>query len=137
MRSSDSDLVRAALEAWNRSWRDGDVDAALEFLQRDVVLDFSRNVFNPRVLKGHAGYRQLLAEVGEVWGEVHFEIEELRPAGDDVVVALVLARARGRTSGADTETRVAQVFRLREGKIAEIRAYADREEALRDAGVRG
>jgi ketosteroid isomerase-like protein len=129
------DLVRAVLEAWNRSWREGDPDLALEMLDPDVVLDFSGNVFNPRVLKGHDGFRQLLAEVAEVWDEVIFEVEEFIPTADGVLT-LVVARARGRTSGVAIEDRVAQLFTLREGKIARITTFRSEHEALEAAGLR-
>jgi ketosteroid isomerase-like protein len=104
-------------------------------LDPNVVLDFSGNVFNPRVLKGHEGYRQLLAEVAEVWDEVTFEVEKLIPT-DDGVLTLVVARARGRASGVAIEGRVAQLFTLRKGRITRIRAYSDREEALEAVGLR-
>src|SRR5215207_5190403 len=129
MSQENVELVRAVLETWNRSWRDGDPDPALDMLDPDVVLDFSGNVFNPRVLKGHEGYRQLLVEVGEVWDEVTFEVEELIPT-DDGVLTLVVARARGRASGVAIEERVAQLFTVRDGKISRMQAYSDRDEAL-------
>jgi hypothetical protein len=50
------DLVRAVLEAWNRSWREGDPDLALEMLDPDVVLDFSGNVFNHGSSRGMTAF---------------------------------------------------------------------------------
>jgi ketosteroid isomerase-like protein len=134
MSQENVEIVRAALETWNASWRDGDPDPALDLLDPDVVLDFSGNVFNPRILKGQEGFRQLMAEVVEVWDEVTFEVEELIPT-DDRVVTLVIARARGRASGVTIEDRVAQLFTLRDGKITGVQAYADRAEALEAAGL--
>jgi ketosteroid isomerase-like protein len=48
----------------------------------------------------------------------------------------VIAHARGRASGASIETRVAQLFTLRDGKITRIHAYSDREAALAALGLR-
>jgi ketosteroid isomerase-like protein len=135
MSQENVEVVRAALDAWNRSWRDGDPDPVLEMLDPDVVLDFSGYVLNPRVLEGHEGYRQLLAEVAELWAEVTFEVEEVVPT-DDGVLTLVVRRARGRASGVAIESRVAQLFTLREGKITRMHAYSDREEALEAMGLR-
>jgi ketosteroid isomerase-like protein len=56
MSQENVELVRAALETWNSRWRNGDPDTALDMLDPDVVFDFSGNVFNPRVLRGHDGY---------------------------------------------------------------------------------
>ena len=133
MTEANVEIVRAALETWNRSWRGGDLGPALDVMDPDVVLDFSGNVFNPRVLRGHEGFRQLMADVAEVWDEVTFDVEELIPT-DDGVLTLVVARARGRASGVAIEDRVAQVFTLRDGKITRVQAYADREEALATVG---
>jgi ketosteroid isomerase-like protein len=135
MSQENVDLVSAALETWNRSWRERDTDPALDMLDPDVVLDFSGNVFNPRVLRGHAGYRQLLAEAAEVWNEITFEVEEPIPT-DDGVLAFVRARLRGRVSGVAIEDRVALLFALRDGKITRMQTYSDREEALEAAGLR-
>jgi ketosteroid isomerase-like protein len=134
MSQENVELVTAALETWNSRWRDGDPDTALDMLDPDVVFDFSGNVFNPRVLRGHDGYRQLMAEVAEVWDEVTFEVEELFPT-DDGVLTFVVARLRGRASGVAIEDRVAQLFTLRDGKITRMQAYSDREEALEAAGL--
>jgi ketosteroid isomerase-like protein len=61
-------------------------------------------------------------------------VEELIPR-DDGVLTLVIARARGRASGVTIEDRVAQLFTLRNGKIARMQSYSDREEALEAAGL--
>jgi len=89
----------------------------------------------PAVLKGHEGYRQLLAEGAEVWDEFTFEVEELIPT-EDGVLTLVVARGRGRASGEAIQNRVATLFIVREGKITRIQAYSDREAALEALGLR-
>jgi ketosteroid isomerase-like protein len=60
--------------------------------------------------------------------------ERLIDAGDDVV-ALVRWRARGQSSGAEAELRLAMVSSLRGGRIVRVRFYLDPTEALKAAGI--
>ena len=51
-------------------------------------------------------------------------------------VAIGRTRTRGKASGAETETPLAFVTEIRNGKTISIRAYLDREEPLEAAGLR-
>jgi ketosteroid isomerase-like protein len=64
------------------------------------------------------------------------EIEEVFDAGDQVVT---IARQHGepKHGGPPVEMRVAQVWTFRDGLIARMEMYADREEALEAAGLEG
>ena len=58
------------------------------------------------------------------------EIEQLDVYGDEVLIAM-LARTRGHESNLDIgKIPVFHVARLRDGKVARIRAFLDREEAV-------
>jgi ketosteroid isomerase-like protein len=82
---------------------------------------------------GLRAVRALLAERTDGF-EVQQHTEQLLDAGDDVV-ALIRWRGRGSRSGAETETRLATVTTLRDGKIVKVRFYLDRAEALRAVGL--
>jgi ketosteroid isomerase-like protein len=62
------------------------------------------------------------------------EPEQFIPAGDRIVV-LVHARVRAKRSNEWQDVRLADVYTFREGKAIQMRAFADRDEALRWAGV--
>jgi ketosteroid isomerase-like protein len=62
------------------------------------------------------------------------QTERLVDAGDDVV-ALVRWRARGQTSGAEAEMRLAMVNSLRDGKIVRVRFFLNPAEALKVLGL--
>lgn len=83
--------------------------------------------------KGLSTVRSLVAERMEAF-DLEQKTERLIDAGDDVV-ALVRWRARGQSSGAEAELRLAMVSSLRGGRIVRVRFYLDPTEALKAAGI--
>jgi ketosteroid isomerase-like protein len=65
--------------------------------------------------------------------EIRFEPNEIREAGEKVVVDLTL-RARGKSTGLEVEQRIAQVWELRNGKAISVEVFATMAEALDAAG---
>jgi ketosteroid isomerase-like protein len=59
------------------------------------------------------------------------EIEDLREACDGVVLALMHERITGKSGGAPAELHFGFVWTIRDGMIVHVRAYLDRDEALR------
>lgn len=84
---------------------------------------------------GHDGMRSWHRDLDESWGEeISLEPEAHFDLGDRVFTLLVY-RARGERSGADVAMPAAAVGALRDGRFTYIRAYSDREAALRDLGL--
>jgi ketosteroid isomerase-like protein len=63
------------------------------------------------------------------------EPEQFIPAGSRIVV-FVHARVRPKNSNEWQEVRLADVYTFRNGKAIQMRAFADRQEALRWAGAK-
>ena len=61
----------------------------------------------------------------------HFEGQK----GRDRVFVTVRFHGRGRASGVEVETRLYEVYMLRDGKVLRIDEYDDRAEALEAAGL--
>jgi len=76
----------------------------------------------------------MLRDLNETFAQVHIEMWEFRDLGDGLV-AIGRTRNRGRVSGVETETPLALVTEIRDGKTISIRAYPDRGEALEAAGL--
>lgn len=68
------------------------------------------------------------------WDDYHLDAEELIDAGSSVVV-VVRERGRGRGSGAPFETRWAQVWTFRRGRIIRWELFPDRAAALEAVGL--
>ena len=86
------------------------------------------------VFRGHDGVREMLRDLNEAFDEIHIEISEIRDLGDRLV-AIGRTRARGRESGAQTESPIAWVVELKNGKATSLQAYLDPTEALKAAGL--
>ena len=77
----------------------------------------------------------MLRDLNEAFGEIHIEISEIRDLGDGLV-AIGRTRTRGKASGVETETPLALVTEVENGKTTLIQAYLDHKEALEAAGLR-
>jgi 2-C-methyl-D-erythritol 4-phosphate cytidylyltransferase len=101
----------------------------------DVVWDLSRGlgpaIGDDEVYRGHQGLREYWRSWLSAWETVHFEADELFTVGEHVVQSQ-RQRVRGRQSGIEMEMPTyLQVWSFRGDKIAAMRFFADREEAMR------
>jgi ketosteroid isomerase-like protein len=114
---------------------DRDFSAVAELAHPDVVIDLSRNVFNPATYRGRDGVRRWIEGVDEIWDDFQLEPEELIDAGD-IVFAAARISGTGRGSGVEAEMRIFAIWTLREGKVSRVTGgYRDRAEALEAAGL--
>jgi ketosteroid isomerase-like protein len=82
-----------------------------------------------RTLRGAEGFVTFLEGGRDTWRDASLEIEELIDLGERVL-AIATFRARGRTSGAEIEQPNATVWTLRDGRVAGVRVFFDRAEAV-------
>jgi ketosteroid isomerase-like protein len=88
------------------------------------------------VHRGHDDVRAWLTSWAEAFPDLHWELDRIVDAGNDLVVAFVRMAGRSVASGIDLETpSYAVVFTLRGEKIARIHEYLDSQEALEAAGL--
>jgi ketosteroid isomerase-like protein len=85
--------------------------------------------------RGLDDVRGAFASWFEAFEGVAFLAEEYLDAGEEVVV-FVRIRGRGRGSGLQVDQRITMVWTVSGGKVARVRAYRDRGEALEAAGLR-
>ena len=131
MSKENVEAFKRGLEAGNR----GDVDALLDELHPEIEWHSALHALmggQQTVFRGHDGVRTMIGDLYESFAEVHIEMSEFRDLGDGLVA---IGRTRGKASGVETETPLAFVTEIRNGKTISIRAYLDREEALEAAGL--
>ena len=132
MSRENVELVRRVYELWNR----GDLDAAVELLDRAVVWNGYVHLPDAEPRHGVAEVQQWAGEFAEAWGEIQVHIERIEDVDYDLVLALVRMTGRGRGSGAAVESGVdGHVWTVRDGKIAAVHMWQGAEQALAAVGL--
>jgi ketosteroid isomerase-like protein len=69
------------------------------------------------------------------WDDFHIETDRVVPGEGGAYALLIRLQARGKGSGVDIDAQVANVVNLRDGRIARLEMFWDRNMALRAAGA--
>jgi ketosteroid isomerase-like protein len=105
---------------------------------RDPLADFAPDVvMNPveeEPSYGREAIRDNFEQFKSAWEELEVSAEEFIDAGQRVFVTAHF-RGRGRASGITVETRLHEVYTLRDRKILRVDEYTHREAALEAAGL--
>lgn len=130
MSEANVELARQGAEAFNRR----DVEWVIAHASPDIEwYPAIAGEVEAQPFRGHEGMRQFFQGLNEIWDEFRLEIEELRDAGDHVVV-LSQVSAIGK-SGVSFEQSLDAVWEFRDGAIVRGRSYLDRTEALAAAAA--
>ena len=130
MSQENVEIARAVINALDR----GDIDAALKDAAPDFVFDFSRSVGLEAGVYKLDQMRTFFGRwVGEMWESSRFEADEFIEAGDFVMTP-VTNFLRGR-DGIEVQARGAWVWTFRDGSVARITFYRERQDALEAAGL--
>ena len=123
-------ILRAAYAAFNR----GDIDAAVQSLAPDIDWTEPTEFPGGGSYHGRDGAKKYLTNSRASVAEVISEPEQFIPAGDRIVV-FVYARVRPKDSTTWQEVRLADVYLFRDLTPIQMRAFADRQAALRWANT--
>lgn len=134
----NADVVRSVYERFNA----GDLDAAAATAADDFEL---LDVALGQTFRGPEGFRHWLEPWLAAVPDAHTEVTNLIAAGDWVVTEhtgrgthsapLLSPAGEIPPTGRRIELRFAEVFQMREGKIARLRAYWDTATLLRQLGL--
>ena len=126
----DIDVVQRLYDGWEA----GDMTRALENLDPRVIWEAISDAPDAGTYSGHAGARRYM----EDWlGDFDLRPMELKEVigEEDRFVISQCGRARGKGSGLETEIHYFAAYRLRAGKISEIKEFRTKDEALRAVGL--
>jgi ketosteroid isomerase-like protein len=84
---------------------------------------------------GVEGFRKLWLDWLEPWTSYYTHVEELIDAGDRVL-ALIRDHGERADTDAEIELTASSVWEIRDGKIARVAFYTDRDDAFAAAGVK-
>jgi ketosteroid isomerase-like protein len=130
--SPNVELARRAFKVFEER----DIDAIRELCTPDVEFDWSRRLLDPVVIHGYEGIQRFFEEMDGIFDEISFEVEEVLEFGDDVMMVST-GHFRGRSSGIDVTAHAANVWTIRDGKLARFRFYQSKEDALADLEADG
>jgi len=128
MSQENVDLVR---RSWDASLPE-DWSRVLATLSAEAeIRDF--DIPDADVGRGHEGFFRFVRRWSEAWGSWRVEDLDIRPEGDDRVIALFRMIASGEHSGLELERRDAMVYRIEGGLIVYLAYYNDQERAFEAA----
>ena len=131
MSEGNVELVHSGLDAVNR----GGIEAMLHMCDPEIEwIAIPGFLPDAQDYHGRAGVRAWFEKVGETFGKVQWEAEEVVDNGEQLLVALKL-HASGRASGIEGEFRIFQAWTIRDGKLTRLESYLSRDEALEAAGL--
>lgn len=125
MSPTNTELTRQAYDAMNRR----DVEWLVERVHPDIEMHMFGVAGVPVTYRGADGIREYFRDMDDLWESFESFPDDIHDLGDRVVV-IGRQRFRGRASGIDVEQQAAVLFQLRDGLVAEIRAYQSVEDAL-------
>src|SRR5215218_2321086 len=132
MSQENVEVVGAAYEAF----AERGVDGFLEYLTEDVdhrAIEGAPDDRGP--MHGKDALRAYVQDWLDTFDNLSTETIELVDVGEDKVVAVLRVSGRAKLSGVETDLTYAVVYTIRDGKIADGREYATRDEALEAAGL--
>jgi hypothetical protein len=130
MSQENVEIVRAAIDSWNRGdWAGVVNDAADDF---ELVPPSQSPLSAP--LRGVDEVRAWAADQQETVGDLSIEIEDLIES-EESIVALIRLGIRPQGADAAFELRIAHLWTLRDGKLIRCEVFPERKQALKAAGL--
>jgi len=134
MSEEDLAVADAAVRAWNARERDSFL--ALFHAHGMWSSAIKRQVEGGEGLyRGHEEIGAFWDEWHSVWKDLDIVVSEFRSPREGCVFAFGALRGSGTGSGVGTQRPFGWVFQIEDGLILEVRAYLNREEALKAAGM--
>jgi uncharacterized protein len=129
---ANADTIKSAFDAFGR----GDIDGVLAAWHEDVRWDGVNDDRLPMGgrMEGHQAVAAGLGKLSESWDGFTAVADEVYEDGDNVFV-LGHAEGTAKQTGRQTKFPFVHVYRMRDGKAAEILALSDTLEVAKALGV--
>ena len=120
-----ADLVRRAYVALGER----DYETLADLADPDFELDLTERVLNPATYRGAEGMQRFLEEIDELWTSMEISVERTLERGDEVL-AVLSVQLTGRGSGVQLDSRIAQHWIVRDGRVRRMRLRVDPDAAV-------
>src|SRR5262245_59449404 len=132
MSQENVEIARRGMEPFNQHFEAPEVD--LSSFALDVTVDNLAATFDGAVYRGHDGLRKWLSLHRGMWKHQQTEPQEFIPVGKDQVVVPIRIVSIGRDD-VETVAHAVLVMTVREHKIAYVKGYQSKAEALEAVGL--
>jgi ketosteroid isomerase-like protein len=138
MAPENVERVRAMLESIGPG---SSIDQVMdEFLDPEIEWHDVPTYPSAGVYVGHDAFKRHAIDFEEAWVDWNVDVEDIRAAGPDQVVARIRYQAVGMQSGAEMTGGMANaatgaVFDLRDGRVLRVRQFVTHAEALEAVGL--
>jgi uncharacterized protein len=127
---AETETLRKAYAALNRN----DISAMVKEFDPEIEWIEPAEFPGGGTHRGHAVVKAHLSRARESWAEGSCEPERFIVAGDRIIV-FDYVRVRLKHETEWREGRLASVYTFRNGKVIQVRVFAERQQALEWAGV--
>jgi ketosteroid isomerase-like protein len=128
MPEDNVEVVRSILEAWEQRRSPGGLlDERVEWVNAPEAVE-------PGTRRGKRAFEAAAASVVESFQDIRLQIDEIRPAGDQVLVLGTMV-VRGRDSGAELRQPLGQLWTVRGGRAVRFEWFADPSQARAALGA--
>jgi len=131
MSQDNVQTMRRTVEALN----EGGADAGLDLFDPEVEFHEDPKFPEATVYRGRDACVDNFREFTASFDGYRFEIEDVRDAGGDRVLAVLHEHARGRASGLEVDRRSGWVMTFRAGKLLRVEIYLDPADAFEVVGL--
>jgi ketosteroid isomerase-like protein len=131
-----SEENKALVLQFEGSWAKQDLEAVQECIHPAFEFDWSNSI-GPfvGVYKGRDGLTRFWKDLHDTWDDFAPEAEEVIDCGADQVITVDVVRGRGKGSGIPMHARGVMLWTLRDGKIARVKMFQTKDEALEAVGL--
>ena len=133
MAQENVETVRRLFELWT----EGKLDSWMEPFDPDVVVHAPEGWPEGTVTYGVDAWLQQAERLRDTWAHASAEVEDIRPVGDDRVIARIRYVTHGKDPGMAFDTPMSVAVLFADGKITRMRYFWDHQAAVDavEAGV--
>jgi ketosteroid isomerase-like protein len=132
MSGENVETIRMAFDGTNR----GDFSYTPRVIDENCELILPAEFPGTQTARGPEGFRNVVAELEEAFGDISYEPQEFADNGDLLLVT-VRTVGHARHTGLVVDLLIYWLYTFRDGKIVRMEVYLDHGEALEAAGLSG
>ena len=130
MSDDDVELV----QRWHAGWNEGGLAAVRDLLHPDIEWEEASEMPGGGTHVGRPAVEAYLQSLVDTVGNFKADVVETAVAGEQVITVLQVGRSVT-ASGVPFEFTVTHIHEIRDGKLASVRVFFDRDQAFAAAGL--